>query len=127
VRFGKIDGRTDVGTRFRRVSNVVLAGALVVGGLTAGAAVAQAAPVAPTSPLVPFKPFDCHWDTAPESGWATCFQGGGEHRVKVRCDKNNWPDYDAYGPWKPNGQYSWATCDYGDDSKSASVQTRQST
>lgn len=129
-------GNPTKGTR-KRMSNstnkavrVALTMAFMMGGLVAGTATAQAAPTSPTGPaalLLPAKPSDCHTRIEKVNGgyaYGVCNQGGGEHRVRVRCDVNNWPDYDAYSPWGPNGQWVGQWCGFDAKPKSVAIETR---
>ncbi|WP_214405809.1 hypothetical protein [Pseudonocardia lacus] len=54
---------------------------------------------------------------------AECTGGSGQYRATVRCDVNNWPDYNRYGRWEKSGP-SYAYCDINHRAFNAGYQTR---
>jgi hypothetical protein len=49
---------------------------------------------------------------------------GSQYRAAVRCNKNNWPDYNRYGAWKSVPDYSVARCNNGDKAFNGRAETR---
>jgi hypothetical protein len=49
---------------------------------------------------------------------------GNEYRAAVRCNKNNWPDYNRYGAWAKVPDYSVARCNSGDKAFNGRAETR---
>ena len=89
------------------VLSATIIGAAVLGGATA----AQAAP----SDCVVLKP-----DNGVD---VICHGGTGTYRGVVRCDRNNLPDYNRYGPWVTPGNWSSAWCNSSDSAFNQSMQT----
>lgn len=105
---------------------MVLTTGLVLASVTASATTAFAAPAmaVASGPLLPTRPINCSSYVGGPLGPVICHLGGGEHRAKVRCDRSGWFDYDAYGPWKPNGAWSQGFCETDDRAKSVTLETR---
>ncbi|MGW3961513.1 hypothetical protein ACWED2_16940 [Amycolatopsis sp. NPDC005003] len=101
-------------TRFFAVSRIaastVLAGAAVLGG-------AQAAPAAAPAPS------GCVISTLSNGADVFCSHGTGTYRAVTRCDKNNRPDYNRYGPWVTAGNWSSAWCNDSDRAFNQGMQT----
>jgi hypothetical protein len=65
-----------------------------------------------------------YWDFSYQGGRSICYGGWGEHRVRIRCDINNWPDYHVEGSWKTVGSFSEANCRFGDRAYGISIELR---
>ncbi|MCO1654738.1 hypothetical protein [Pseudonocardia humida] len=108
-------------TRFRTIAGRAAAAALLAGAaVLGGAGAAAAAPVDGSSPLpgatsAVSSPDRC--STVPFSTGVNvlCNSGSGQYRASVRCDRNNLPDHNRYGPWmRVNPFGSAATCNAED-------------
>jgi hypothetical protein len=97
----------------RIAASTVLAGVAVLGGATA----AQAAPATALSPT------GCVISTLSNGVDVFCSRGLGTYRGVVRCDRNNLPDYNRYGPWVTAGNWSSAWCNSGDHAFNQAMQT----
>lgn len=91
----------------RIAASTALAGAIVLGGASA----AQAAPTG------------CVVSTLGNGVDVFCSGGSGKYRGVVRCDRNNLPDYNRYGPWVTSGNWSSAWCNSSDRAFNHSMQT----
>jgi hypothetical protein len=87
-------------------ASTVLVGAAVLG-------VATAAHAAPSG---------CAVSTLSNGVDVFCSHGTGTYRGVVRCDVNNWPDYNRYGPWVTPGNWSSSWCDSGDRAYNQAMQ-----
>jgi hypothetical protein len=103
----------------------VIAPLVLVGTVLAGAvAHADEQPPEGEPPTVQ-TPYGCDFDYIDNyrGASAMCDLGDGLYRIKIRCDKNNWPDYDRYGPWRsPFTTPSTAYCNTGDKAYGATIQ-----
>jgi hypothetical protein len=102
---------SDAATRI--TASTALACAAVLG-------VATAAQAAPAAALAPSR---CVVSTLGNGVDVFCGQGFGTYRGVVRCDRNNLPDYNRYGPWVSVGNWSSAWCNSGDRAFNHSMQT----
>jgi hypothetical protein len=63
---------------------------------------------------------NCNWNTywAQRGASVQCWTNNGpvwsSYRVKLRCVESNGNAYHRYGAWRSNGDFSSASCAYGD-------------
>lgn len=105
-------------TRFFTATSLIAASTALAGtALLGGATATQAAPI---TVLAPSR---CVVSTLGNGVDVFCGQGFGTYRGVVRCDRNNLPDYNRYGPWVNPGNWSSAWCNSGDRAFNHSMQT----
>lgn len=90
----------------RIVSHSVASLTLITAGVAASLVPAAGALAAPRECLT--------WYPTTNKGSVSCSSGTGTYRAYVRCDVNNFPDYDRYGSWVSIGATSTATCNSSD-------------
>jgi hypothetical protein len=103
--------------RWNNVKRSLLVAMMSILGLAVTTTPAQAAPYNCGSSYIYYSGYGYI------GGEAKCSSGTGSYRVAIRCDDNNWFDYNRYGPWRSvGGGWSEALCDWGDKAYNLSIQ-----